>query len=238
MKCPICNNSLVKTTLAGRKVYSCPGQHGIWFSSKIFNIVLQKLSLGITDAKATVNNILKTSILAASTSTFSEKKCPNCSAVLSTYNYCYNSNIFFDKCNKCAGMWLDKNELETVVLYVNGDPELIKKSIEITKLKRGFRRNISNLPRVCVNPPCPAPLAKKIDFIRKFIEAQYDKPGKIILSIFAWDTIVILNHATSQIAEILITMCRLGSEGKRHAYYIILAIIAVIFSLIIFIFTL
>ena len=62
--------------------------------------------------------------------------------------------------------------------------------------------------------------------------------GKIILSIFAWDTIVILNHATTRIAEILITMCRLGPEGKRHAYYIILAIIAVMFFLIIFIFTL
>ena len=161
MKCPICNNYLVKTTLAGRTVYSCPNQHGIWFPSKIFN-----------------------------------------------------------------------------VLYVNGDPELIKKSIEITKLQRGFRRNISNLPRVCVEPPCPAPLAKKIDFIRKFIEAQYDKPIKIILSIFAWDTIVILNHATTQIAEILITMCRLGPEGKRHAYYIILAIIAIMISLLIFIFTL
>ncbi len=238
MKCTICNNSLVKTTLAGRTVYSCPVQHGIWFPSKIFNIVLQKLSLGITDAKSTVNNILKTSVLKSTNPNFSKKKCPNCSAVLSTYNYCYNSNIFFDKCNKCAGLWLDKNELETAVLYVNGDPELIRKSIEITRQQKGFRRNISNLPRVGVEPPCPAPLAKKIDFVRRFIEAQYDKPIKIILSIFAWDTIVILNHATSQIAEILITMCRLGPEGKRHAYYIILAIIAVMFSLIIFVFTL
>lgn len=52
-------------------------------------------------------------------STRSRMRCPKCPAQdLVPFKYASNSGIILDKCPACAGIWLDKHELELVQALV------------------------------------------------------------------------------------------------------------------------
>ena len=55
-----------------------------------------------------------------------KKFCPRCGILTEMFNYCYDSNIFLDKCPSCHGLWADKGELERVAQHLKGNPVVNK----------------------------------------------------------------------------------------------------------------
>jgi phage FluMu protein Com len=48
-----------------------------------------------------------------------ELRCPKCTCLLETYSF---HEILLERCSKCAGIWLDKGELETIIRKVTRGP--------------------------------------------------------------------------------------------------------------------
>jgi len=44
--------------------------------------------------------------------------CPSCNVPLKPFNFASTSGVILDKCPQCAGVWLDKDELEHVQILV------------------------------------------------------------------------------------------------------------------------
>jgi Zn-finger nucleic acid-binding protein len=41
-------------------------------------------------------------------------QCPACHGAMAVCNYCGDTGIYVDRCDRCGGMWLDCEELETI----------------------------------------------------------------------------------------------------------------------------
>ena len=48
-----------------------------------------------------------------------ELHCPKCAGLLETYSF---HEILLERCSKCAGVWLDKGELEAIIRKVTRGP--------------------------------------------------------------------------------------------------------------------
>lgn len=50
------------------------------------------------------------------------RKCPKCKVDISVFNYAFDSNIILDKCQRCEGIWTDRNEIIQSARHIKGNP--------------------------------------------------------------------------------------------------------------------
>lgn len=121
MKCPVCRAELSPSSSGSHIIDVCPQCGGIWFDSTELSDV----------AKDMIQNDAaqdqKTAVAFQSRSKPADgeelkKFCPRCGILTEVFNYCYDSNIFLDKCPSCHGLWADRGELERVVQYLKRNP--------------------------------------------------------------------------------------------------------------------
>jgi len=138
MKCPRCrtmgqDSHLSQTILGNIEVDFCLNCGGIWFDK-------QELGQTIELSKEEVNTIISklSDAVEFDKSNDVELKCPKCDVPMNKYRYMYTSNIYIDGCDLCEGVWLDKNELISIMNYLSEaskeDPE--KEAQVIAKVKQ------------------------------------------------------------------------------------------------------
>jgi len=121
MKCPVCKKKLTRDHIQYFEIHSCPGNHGMWISSKNLSGLLQKMVLMETTPPADLKKIYNVDYKRPVNE---KRKCPQCRAPMSTFNYAYNSNIFLDRCSPCDSVWIDAEEFMQLASYAKGNPRI------------------------------------------------------------------------------------------------------------------
>ena len=117
MNCPRCKSALYLKEEENVSVHACSKCGGTWlnavqlnrivhsreakFSSEQIGKTLKEAHAGIPDAE--VGSVLP---------------CPECSASMGARNYNYSSGVMVNVCPEGHGLWLDKDELESVEIFM------------------------------------------------------------------------------------------------------------------------
>lgn len=118
MNCPRCFHALRQVSYEGVIVDTCDGCGGEWLDKgEIVRINKAREVVFSDNDKAKVEGAKKV-VLREVSKTQKTLICPHCNVAMQTLNYAYDSGIMIDKCPKCEGIWLDKNELEAIQIVI------------------------------------------------------------------------------------------------------------------------
>ena len=108
--CPRCHAELEAVSPKGVEVLSCPRCHGTLLSDGQLPLVLEAMSAEMARA---FNPDAKLEVVKNQGGAVA---CPVCRRTMSTDDYCGARLVFFDRCEGCAHLWLDAEELGTMAL--------------------------------------------------------------------------------------------------------------------------
>ena len=110
MKCPACKRTLKKIKVGSAALDICQGGcGGIWFDGDELDKVAKSVAVG----KKVVAEITRTAEVPADEHRV--LKCVHCRGVkLEQKLFSLGSGVIMDRCPKCASIWLDHGELETI----------------------------------------------------------------------------------------------------------------------------
>ncbi|MBM4272559.1 MAG: hypothetical protein FJ139_10475 [Deltaproteobacteria bacterium] len=148
--CPACKNNLDLFKVYGLQIESCSACHGIWFDKEELRKLKDKVdedswgNLNWMDDE--IEAIEKTSAM------LSERLCPKCQDSKLVSTHFGNSQTIIDWCQKCHGVWLDRNEFENITQYSRDElnkitsEEMKKKVIqEVKEIWNGPESKISEI---------------------------------------------------------------------------------------------
>lgn len=136
MKCPVCSNKLRRAKSTNVVVDVCTKCSGIWFDSGELQVFLKEL---VDKGKVTANKtklFQPKDIVTEDQSKKNIRLCPQCSIVMKTFNYAYDSNVFVDKCPECEGIWTDKGEAKQLASYLKEDPREVMIAQDMIQRKK------------------------------------------------------------------------------------------------------
>lgn len=145
MKCPVCRGELSPRDFRGTEVDVCATGCGAWFDQDELRKVEESGSADAIDAAFPGQYTDRPDDEERNEP---DRHCPKDGETMQRYEWNIGSGIFFDRCTKCRGLWLDEGEVEGFAFYI-----------------KNFRSN----------PPELTPeLRAKMDAIRMKTEADYD----------------------------------------------------------------
>lgn len=120
MKCPACENELIKFSVAGVTVLACEAGCGsYWFDVQ----QIKRLPERLPGAGA---SLLTTVRRADGVKTFrnSQHICPKCQSTL-LYRHCFSRKLEMevDQCSKCGGWWVDVGTLATLETHFSTEAD-------------------------------------------------------------------------------------------------------------------
>jgi Zn-finger nucleic acid-binding protein len=131
--CPVCGAELAVKYFARIEMQRCPSCGGFWIQRRRFGEVL-RLYMGHLSQRHDVKCGRRKRV---NPWTLDEpgRCCPLCGRRMAKLNYGYNSNVIVDVCRNCAGMWLDRGELEKIAWFFKycGLPKDLKQQFEEIK---------------------------------------------------------------------------------------------------------
>jgi len=121
MNCPNCSIALVQKNIQGIQIDECEQCEGIWLEEAELRQVKDKID---SDLNWMDFEILK------HPEKFKPKAkrtaCPSCKKAMSVLDY-DETKVEIDYCTDCKGVWLEKNELESIIAAL--EKELLTKSL-------------------------------------------------------------------------------------------------------------
>ncbi|MDP2632925.1 MAG: zf-TFIIB domain-containing protein [Candidatus Curtissbacteria bacterium] len=113
LKCPKCEHSLKEITYKEVKINECDNCKGKWFDRDELRKAkdrtdddLRWLDFDLFDDNADKYHASP-----------SQRKCPKDSTPMTSLQY-MGSKVAIDKCNTCEGVWLDSEEFEKIIKYL------------------------------------------------------------------------------------------------------------------------
>ena len=113
MKCPKCNGNFNQSDLKGVKIDECEKCNGKWFDRDELRKAKDRTDddLRWLDFDLFDDNDQKYEAKS------SERKCPKDSSNMTSLTY-RDSKVVIEKCDSCKGVWLDNNEFEKIIKYL------------------------------------------------------------------------------------------------------------------------
>ena len=112
MKCPIDNTKLNDIDFRGIKLGECAKCRGKWFGRDELKKLIERTDPDLVwinfDAFEDEDKFATTS---------EGLTCPNCGRQMDSMTY-KNSKVVIDLCRDCRGVWLDRNEFEKIVRFL------------------------------------------------------------------------------------------------------------------------
>jgi Zn-finger nucleic acid-binding protein len=105
--CVVCREPMNQETILGVQVDTCPQCAGIWFDKD----ELKRIQQSDTLALPVLEDHCVPHLHPGSEKT-GDRRCPQCEALLTPYQYMYDSPIKLDICDFCSGLWVDDGELQ------------------------------------------------------------------------------------------------------------------------------
>jgi len=115
-KCPNCSVSLTKINLDGVDLDTCPQCAGIYFDTGELQKLKNKPNAWAEIEAKVMPRGDEIKMLEARPKL---KTCPACSNPMMPYKFLYTSEIILDECDGCGGVWVDDNELDAMLTFVN-----------------------------------------------------------------------------------------------------------------------
>lgn len=179
MNCPRCKtlgqeNQLNLSRIGNLDIDICSECGGIWFDKQEMGIAT---GFSKEEIQALSNMLSNTSQV----DKFQDKEleCPKCNIPMYKYRYMYTSNIYIDSCEKCEGIWLDKNELIAIIDYLEEaskiDPE---KEAQIIQKMQQIKQEYQQREREFIDS-----LVKLDDTAKNPISKSF---GEILQSIYSF----------------------------------------------------
>lgn len=113
LKCPKCEHNLKEITYKGVRINECENCKGKWFDRDELRKAkdrtdddLRWLDFDLFDDNADKYHASP-----------SQRKCPKDSTTMISLQY-MDSKVVIDKCNTCEGVWLDSDEFEKIIKYL------------------------------------------------------------------------------------------------------------------------
>jgi Zn-finger nucleic acid-binding protein len=134
-KCPADGAALDLYRLGHLKFEGCPKCHGLWLDKD----ELRKLKNKVNDGQLhwlnrEVDHIEKASVITSS------RPCPNCPASKLRSVIFGRSSVVIDWCPKCQGVWLDRDEFDSITACLRHEATRATPS----ELAREFRQDLKN----------------------------------------------------------------------------------------------
>jgi Zn-finger nucleic acid-binding protein len=133
--CPACGKNLNEYTIFSMRFEGCSACKGIWLIKDELRRLKNKVEHGsLRWLNDEIQNVEKTSVIAT------KRACVKCKNVNMVSVLFGKSSIVIDWCPQCHGMWLDKNEFDSVIAYLKNErysmrsKEIEKKAIDEVKL--------------------------------------------------------------------------------------------------------
>jgi len=121
VRCPVCKSSLATCTSDGGDYHECRDGHGLLINGPALSPVLHAMAQHEATPHADVKELL---VKRVERPADERRRCPNCWADMTTFNYAYNSNIFLDRCPNCDVVWIDVHERDRLMRYLQGHPKV------------------------------------------------------------------------------------------------------------------
>ena len=119
MKCPRCHGELKTIQYEGVEIETCPGCGGEWLDKNELSAIVQKEEEKFSDNLRESLDAINKNIFTVDESLDNKLMCPKCDGVeLNRFNYASSTGVVLDKCPECGGIWLDKDEIESVQVLV------------------------------------------------------------------------------------------------------------------------
>lgn len=117
MHCPRCKNTLSSRVYETIHIDTCTHCGGIWLDAGELQPIVAARDVTFTPA------LIKQSLQAAHSSIPKAEMdahlaCPKCSAPMQALNYNYSSGVIVNSCAQGDGLWFDKEELESVQIFM------------------------------------------------------------------------------------------------------------------------
>jgi Zn-finger nucleic acid-binding protein len=118
MLCPRCQSDLRETIYEGVIVDTCGKCEGEWLDKAEILLINKAREVVFSEQEQTK---VKGAQEVVTTELKQPEKpliCPRCNVPLKVLNYAYSTGIIVDRCIKCDGLWLDKDELEHIQIVI------------------------------------------------------------------------------------------------------------------------
>ena len=105
MKCVKCLGELELRNVGGVEIDQCGSCQGIWFDKRELDRVLKRVARG--------DDLVPESKASPLSERMDDKrgKCPRCAVKLEKVESIEVESLFYDRCGRCRGVWLDGGEL-------------------------------------------------------------------------------------------------------------------------------
>jgi Zn-finger nucleic acid-binding protein len=104
MNCPSYSNKLRRIKAKSEVLDICPRCKGIWFDSGELVDFVKELVKSENVLPEKTRLFERRQVHVSDEVVENNKSCPRCNLVMQTFNYCYDSNVFLEKCPDCHGI--------------------------------------------------------------------------------------------------------------------------------------
>jgi Zn-finger nucleic acid-binding protein len=120
MNCPICKIRLLAVQYEGISILECEACSGYWLSSEALREVVDRriISFSVTHSRSLAKRLRNSEIPIREFER--DLSCPECLQSLSTINFGLDSGLIVNRCHNGHGIWLDRLELETLQMLIEG----------------------------------------------------------------------------------------------------------------------
>jgi membrane associated rhomboid family serine protease/Zn-finger nucleic acid-binding protein len=142
MNCPSYSNKLRRIKAKSEVLDICPRCKGIWFDSGELVDFVKELVKSENVLPEKTRLFERRQVHVSDEVVENNKSCPRCNLVMQTFNYCYDSNVFLEKCPDCHGIWADAKDALNIARYIKQDSttaeigeDLIRQTEKLERIK-------------------------------------------------------------------------------------------------------
>jgi Zn-finger nucleic acid-binding protein len=159
MKCPKCDVELKPVIYEGVNIDTCESCEGEWLDKDEISQIIKAKEVVFTPEEISKVEGVKRPVETLVSDEEKQRMCPKCNVAMKKLNYSYSTGIIIDRCETCAGIWLDKDELENIQIVMEETdkkmPELAgKMNAVLDKIQeQSEQKQESQMREVCGESP-------------------------------------------------------------------------------------
>jgi Zn-finger nucleic acid-binding protein len=142
MKCPR-DESVLETRIyeADIEVDACPSCGAMWLDSGELEKIEEVREHDYLEELKRIADYIGNAYEMARQQARPDICCPKCGSEMASREYAYCSQVMIDVCPKCAGIWLDKGEIQALEIFFE------RSRMETKGIRRGFWKSLARLFR-------------------------------------------------------------------------------------------
>jgi Zn-finger nucleic acid-binding protein len=118
IKCPRCNVELKEISYESVVVDRCPSCEGEWLDKSEISTITEARTVIFTSDEVNKVKGVREPVVVQITQPPKSVLCPRCNVQMKQINYSYSTGIIVDRCPRCEGIWLNKDELEHIQIVM------------------------------------------------------------------------------------------------------------------------